>query len=136
MDDRWRQIEELFHSAADLAPAERSAFLARACAGDDELRRQVESLLAQDGAKDNVFETAVANAATLQSQQIGPYIIGEPIGRGGMGEVYRRTASAWPCWCRWTQVSPPFPAAIGLADFLIHVRRARFRRRRPMAHKG
>src|SRR5271170_1522249 len=85
---RWRRVEELFHSAADLAPAERSAFLARACAGDDELRRQVEALLAQDGAKDNVFEVAVANAATLKGQQIGPYVVGELIGKGGMGEVY------------------------------------------------
>jgi len=33
MDDRWPRIEELFHAAADLAPAERSAFLARACDG-------------------------------------------------------------------------------------------------------
>src|SRR5271163_2572586 len=88
-DERWRRIEELFHAAADLAPAERSAFLINACDGDDELRRQVEALLAQDGAKDNVFEAAVANAATLQGQQIGPYVVGELIGKGGMGEVYR-----------------------------------------------
>ena len=44
-DDRWRNIEELFRRAADLVPAERAAFLAMACAGDERLRRKVESLL-------------------------------------------------------------------------------------------
>ena len=88
-DERWQQIEELFHAAADLAPGERAAYLARACDGDDELRRKVEALLAQDAAQDNVFEAAVANAATLEGQQIGPYVVAELIGKGGMGEVYR-----------------------------------------------
>ena len=50
-DKRWRRIEELFHEAADLAPVQRTEFLSRACAGDDELRRQVESLLANDKSK-------------------------------------------------------------------------------------
>src|SRR5271165_2142185 len=88
-DARWRRTEELFHSAADLAPAERAAFLARACAGDDELRQKVEALLAQDAAQDNVFEAAVQNAAGLVGQQIGPYFVTGLIGKGGMGEVYR-----------------------------------------------
>src|SRR5271165_6623173 len=88
-DARWRRTEELFHSAADLAPAERSAFLARACAGDDELRQKVEALLAQDAAQENVFEAAVQNAAGLVGQQIGPYVVTGLIGKGGMGEVYR-----------------------------------------------
>ena len=45
---RWRQIEELFDSAVELEPARRKPFLVAACAGDEELRREVESLLACD----------------------------------------------------------------------------------------
>ena len=39
--ERWEQINELFQSAADRAPEERTAFLKRACGGDDRLRREV-----------------------------------------------------------------------------------------------
>jgi hypothetical protein len=46
--DRWRQVEDLCHEALARAPEHRAAFLATACAGDGELRREVESLLAHD----------------------------------------------------------------------------------------
>ena len=45
---RWQQIERLFHEALARGEADRSAFLREACAGDEALRREVESLLAQD----------------------------------------------------------------------------------------
>ena len=45
--ERLREIEMLFHEARERTPAERDAFLARACADDPTLRREVESLLAQ-----------------------------------------------------------------------------------------
>jgi hypothetical protein len=45
--ERLRQIEELFHAARERTPAARGPFLADACAGDPALRREVESLLAQ-----------------------------------------------------------------------------------------
>jgi len=47
-DDRWRRIEEVFHDAAGLTPPERTAFLDEACAGDSELRHEVDSLLANN----------------------------------------------------------------------------------------
>ena len=43
--ERYRQIGELYHAALEVETAERPSFLARACAGDDELRRDVESLI-------------------------------------------------------------------------------------------
>ena len=46
--DRWQQIEQLFHAALEREPAQRAAFLRDACAADDGLRREVESLLAQE----------------------------------------------------------------------------------------
>src|SRR5580700_9591317 len=61
-DQHWQRIEKLFHEAADLAPFERAEFLSRVCSDDTELRRQVESLLANDKSKDDVLEAAVAKA--------------------------------------------------------------------------
>jgi hypothetical protein len=45
---RWRQIEAIYNAAVERVPGERAAYIARACAGDAELRREVESLLAQE----------------------------------------------------------------------------------------
>ena len=46
--ERWRLVERLYHDALERPAAERPAFLAEACAGDEQLRREIESLLAQD----------------------------------------------------------------------------------------
>ena len=47
MDNRWQEIEKIYHAARELDKDARAEFLARACAGDDDLRREVESLLVQ-----------------------------------------------------------------------------------------
>ncbi len=44
--ERWQQIEHLLQAALERAPAERAALLERECAGDTDLREEVESLLA------------------------------------------------------------------------------------------
>jgi Protein kinase domain len=44
--ERWKQVEGLYHTALELKPGERSAYLDQSCAGDEELRREVASLLA------------------------------------------------------------------------------------------
>ena len=51
--ERWQRIEQLYHSALERAPGERAAYLAAECAGDDELQREVESLIndGQQGAR-------------------------------------------------------------------------------------
>jgi hypothetical protein len=46
--DRWRRVEELYHAALALKPDSQTAFLIETCDGDEELRREVESLLSQD----------------------------------------------------------------------------------------
>ncbi len=46
--ERWEQVEHLYHAAVELESGQRAAFLAKACAGDEELRREVESLLAYE----------------------------------------------------------------------------------------
>ena len=47
--DPWKKIEEVYHSAREREESQRAAFLNEACAGDDALRREVESLLACEG---------------------------------------------------------------------------------------
>jgi serine/threonine protein kinase len=90
------QISHLFHEALRLNPGARAAYLARVCGGDDALRHEVESLLAQDGdvlLVDGVAAMAApllrGTASTMTGRMIGSYAIGAPIGAGGMGEVYR-----------------------------------------------
>jgi serine/threonine-protein kinase len=94
--ERWGQIEEIFQAAVERAPEERAAFLDEACAGDPNLRQEVESLLAQDDQK-TLLATAISAAAESLSagsqemigQRIGPYRVTGLIGQGGMGMVYR-----------------------------------------------
>src|SRR5262249_40719185 len=99
--ERWRQIEGLYQTAWERDAAERAAFLDEACAGDEELRREVESLLAADEqAKESegfLNQTALQVAAqalagdrarSLVGRKIGRYQILSLLGAGGMGEVY------------------------------------------------
>ncbi len=51
-DDRWRRIEDICHDALERTPDDRAAFLREACAGNDVLRAEVESLLANQSRAD------------------------------------------------------------------------------------
>ena len=62
--EQWEQIERLYHSALERELGERESFLDRACAGDDELRREIASLLAHDGLVGSLIAApALADAA-------------------------------------------------------------------------
>jgi eukaryotic-like serine/threonine-protein kinase len=95
--DRWATVEQLYHAALARPVEGRVAFLAEACAGDDALRREVESLLAQDAAHVLTGGAVVAAAgmvsdvghSALTGRRLGAYQILGPLGAGGMGEVYR-----------------------------------------------
>ncbi len=96
--ERIRQIEEIFHAACDLPSEERQAFLTRACADDDDLRREVEILLISDQEAETLVESpafAVAapllveeDSRTITGSNLGHYKITSLLGSGGMGEVY------------------------------------------------
>jgi len=97
--ERWQQVERLYHSTLEKEVGERAAFLAEACAGDEGMRREVESLLAYEDQAENFIESpALEVAANMMAEEQGATVVAgqtikhykiiSPLGAGGMGEVY------------------------------------------------
>jgi Tol biopolymer transport system component len=99
--ERRHLITGLCHAALERDPSARAAFLREACAGDEDLRQEVESLLRYEDRDAGFLERpAVEEVARLVNRtpesdlhlagrRLGGYQIESLIGAGGMGEVYR-----------------------------------------------
>jgi eukaryotic-like serine/threonine-protein kinase len=96
---RWQRLEGLFYEAAELDAAARKAFLDQHCVGDDELRKEVESLLASADQPLDFLEKSIRDAAkeviaSKRSPVLAPgtrfsrYEVVSVLGAGGMGQVY------------------------------------------------
>ena len=94
--ERWEQVKSIFHAAVESDPALRTDLLDKHCGDDEELRREVESLLASDGEAGSVIEhpllgSAQPEAGATVAMQVlkDRYDIERELGRGGMSVVYR-----------------------------------------------
>jgi serine/threonine protein kinase len=96
--ERWQQVKVIFNSAINYRPEERGLFLFEACLGDEELRREVESLIeSHERSGEFIDDPAYKEAASMvvdrdselqPGQAIASYEIVSFLSRGGMGEVY------------------------------------------------
>ena len=102
--ERWARLEEIYQGAAAVDVESRAAFLQDACAGDDALLHELDSLLAcHDKAGSFIEQPAFfvsgndwlsaedageEDAAAFVGRRIGSYELVRLIGTGGMGSVY------------------------------------------------
>ena len=95
--ESWRRVGQLFHQAVALSPGERTIWAVQACSGDEELLRELRSLLESDRhAREGFLQDQVKAglvsfyhaAEPREPQRAGPYRLVREIGRGGMGTVY------------------------------------------------
>jgi len=96
--ERWQKITAIFEAALQRDDGARTAYVNEACGDDQELRREVEAMLAShDQASRFIEEPAMGVAARLVTSAGGKSLVGKTIahynvlsllGKGGMGEVY------------------------------------------------
>lgn len=96
----WQKIEEIFEKAVEMPPAERNAYLAEVCNGDENLRQQIEKLILADEQTNHFLDSPIfvsdsfaeniedSVAPSFSGKKIGKYRLIKELGRGGMGAVF------------------------------------------------
>src|SRR6476659_3769271 len=103
--DRWRRVSRLYHSAAKIPADRRSAFLEEHCQDDEELRKEVASLLSYESSAAEFIESPAFDVAArlmagstagehtrdqgLSATAPPRFRMIERLGGGGMGVVYK-----------------------------------------------
>lgn len=94
-NDRWRILRRVLDEALDLESDARADYVSQACEGDDDLRLEVEEILAAHDRGGDLLEQPVLRLGREETASeeerithAGPYRLSEPIGEGGMGKVY------------------------------------------------
>lgn len=97
-DNHWEKVQTLFHAALALEADKRSAYLIDACAGNDSLLSEVQSLITAFESNNSLMERPafnlglavmqIASRTSMTGKTVGPYKIFDALGKGGMGEVY------------------------------------------------
>lgn len=95
---RWNQIEEIFEQTVALDSEQRREFIEEKCGADDELKREILSLIENhensgDFLGDALFSTGLQiiedeSDELLRKKNFAHYEIHKLLGRGGMGTVY------------------------------------------------
>jgi serine/threonine protein kinase len=83
--ERWKLLQDLIHQACALDPLHRQEFINLRCAGDAELKQQLEELVSED----LVTQGALDESTPLPTGDLGPYRFVRLLGEGGMGAVYQ-----------------------------------------------
>src|SRR5213592_1028065 len=84
--ERWKQVNDLFQSAVERAPGERAGFLDETCNSDEELRREVESLLTSHEQATNFIE--------LPAFEVAPELVTNDIAAHWLEKLLVITASS------------------------------------------